>query len=391
MKQDIQQVIGVVTLPLPIVLANYGSLFQHYALRKVLRTLGWRAERYQLVGRTFAQIRLRRWYYRTMLLRDYLMGRRAAVRHWRAMLFTERTFSAFYRKHIGPLHRGCYRASVFVVGSDQVWSTLADDVSLRHVPRGARRIAYAASADWRNNAGSDAWREEMTSVFRAFDHVSVRERYGQEFLQRLVSEKAVFHAIDPVFLLGRVGFERLLPDVALFERPTLFVYLLNLSVASAMPLAELEKLAAELGCDLKMAGIQGAETMIPEGNALWLSPTDFLRAVRDATYVVTNSFHGTALSILFQKSFLSLKQSGEKGTQNVRQRELLERLGLTERYLGVDTLCHKGCYLLRNVPNWNPVAEELARWRQASQSWLEEALPHADSGPLSNAPWVRSR
>ena len=203
-------IVAVVTLPLPIVLANYGSLFQHYALRKILRNLGFQTERYQTVGRTWPQIALRRLVYRCMLIRDILLRRRSAARHWSFMLRVEPGFIRFYRKYIGRLHGGTVRANAFVVGSDQVWSSLSSDVTLCEIGQGTKKVSYAASADWGAVAEGSAWSDTLKSVLERFEAISVRERYGMNLLKRLAPGVAVFHAIDPVFLLGASAFEKLI-------------------------------------------------------------------------------------------------------------------------------------------------------------------------------------
>ena len=60
---------------------------------------------------------------------------------------------------------------------------------------------------------------------------------------------------------------------------------------------------------------------------LYASPNDFLSYIRKATYVVTDSFHGTVFSILYEKQFLACLDS-RKNNKNTRIVELLGMVGL---------------------------------------------------------------
>ncbi|UTW68393.1 polysaccharide pyruvyl transferase family protein [Anaerobacillus sp. HL2] len=40
--------------------------------------------------------------------------------------------------------------------------------------------------------------------------------------------------------------------------------------------------------------------------AIYKSPFEFLRYIRDAEYIVTNSFHGTAFALNFNKQFITV-------------------------------------------------------------------------------------
>lgn len=154
-----------------------------------------------------------------------------------------------------------------------------------------------------------------------------------------------------------------------------------------MRIAELEALAASLKCELKILGIQGADAFIPEQYAVWLSPEDFLRAVRDATYVVTNSFHCMVFSILFHRPFISMTQNGRTERQNIRQSEILERLELLECRLAPEGLRSNGRAVLEKTHDWKQIDAELQSWREASLNWLKTALHDVGSGSIT----VRSR
>ena len=93
-------------------------------------------------------------------------------------------------------------------------------------------------------------------------------------------------------------------------------------------------------------------------------PREFLNYLRHAHFVVTNSFHGTVFSLLFQKTFYSVYKTGS----NDRIQDLLDTLGLGERHLEYQ--------LPEQEPTlfWEEVEDKLQKMRAASYEFLEQAL-----------------
>lgn len=376
--------VGIVTIVESYLLMNYGSLFQHYALRMILSEIGFDAFRCANPAETFCFkkdriIRFVKYRVGLCLARMRILTlRQEVVKSITSLLFARKTFTAFYRKNVGRLHERSKRCVAYIAGSDQIWTWWTDIVSLANVSDGVVRVSYAASADWHFCRNSPEWCAETKNRLMGFEAISVRERVGQQLLQELFPGKEIFHAIDPVMLLTKSDYEALAPSAVFFERPTLFVYLVNIRSAEEIYLASYEQLATSLGCQLRMVGIQGAECYLPEQYALYLSPEDFLRAYRDACYVVTNSFHGTVFALLFEKSFLSIKQIDlPRANQNTRQKELLERFGLESRRIPADQLQIQGVALLHSAVDWGSVRDVMTTWRLASIDWLKRVLTKA--------------
>lgn len=376
--------IAVATVVESYLLMNYGSMFQHYALRRSLSEFGFCSFRYANPVETFCLkkervIRYAKYRAGLCLARMRILTlRQEVVKSVTSLLFARKTFTAFYRKNVGRLHERSKRGVAYIAGSDQIWTRWTDVVSLANVPNGTVRISYAASADWHFCRNSPEWCAEAKNRLMGFEAISVRECAGQQLLQGLLPGKEIFHAIDPVMLLTKSDYEALIPSEPLFDRPTLFVYLLNIRQQGELQLEQYEAIAQTLELDLKILGIQGAERYIPEVYALRLSPEDFLRAYRDARYVVTNSFHGTVFALLFEKSFLSIKQIDlPRANQNTRQKELLERFGLESRRIPADQLQIQGVALLHSAVDWGSVRDVMTTWRLASIDWLKRVLTKA--------------
>ena len=95
-------------------------------------------------------------------------------------------------------------------------------------------------------------------------------------------------------------------------------------------------------------------------------PKEFLYLIKNAEYVVTSSFHATAFSIIFEKKFYCSADIGQTGS---RLSDLLLKLGLVSVLINADTDT-------RTEPSvdWESVGNRVARFRQYSQQWLQNAV-----------------
>ena len=103
-------------------------------------------------------------------------------------------------------------------------------------------------------------------------------------------------------------------------------------------------------------------------NVSSISPEDFLRMLSGAKYVVTDSFHGTAFSVLFHKNFYSVVNPGKENT-NSRIRCLLEEIKLENRIVSSNNELN-----LAIAPNYDEVDQKIQRMRDDSLLWLKTAL-----------------
>lgn len=224
----------------------------------------------------------------------------------------------FRRRHLNLVGtqfggRVAYRAAdAYIVGSDQVFNPLHNeknpDFLLDFVPSGKMRIAYGASF------GTDKFDEDYCHLLGTslpkFDALSVRETSGVETVKR-VAEMSACVVLDPTLLLAADEYTSLMSD-ALRRVPTeayVFLYLIG-SHPDARRIA-MEK-AKEVGATrIVVMTNSRAEWHGPQTGAFRrihvFTPADFLSHISQAAYVVTNSFHGTAFSLIFKRHFTSLR------------------------------------------------------------------------------------
>ena len=373
--------IGIATINRNFLLSNYGSLMQHYALRQVLKQLGYAPFRMDTTSRfteerTRLYLRLKRrfcYLLHQIGIRPYTPE---GARFVQSILFREKSFRRFYIDNIAPIiEKQAANCKKYLAGSDQIWTECDSDAFLTSIQKSdAQKIAYAVSADWQLCGDDPRWLSEAGAALSSFRHISLREKLGCEICKKLLPDMDITQTLDPVLLLTRDDYSMLVSELPVFRKKTLFCYLLNIQSTEALPVAQLAKLASKWDMQLRICGIQGAELFIPEKYQLLLSPEDFIKCFRDAVFVITNSFHGCLFALLFQCPFLCLKQEPRKiGNQNLRQQELLEWLNLEDRHISRDNLDGIIDMLRKNL-DWQSINEKISMRRIQSFQWLTKSL-----------------
>lgn len=319
---------------------NFGSMLQAYALKRWLLAGGAAAEivRYEppfLTGRHWLMpyipskgVKGRLWTLANMgfgLLHNLQAGRafaekRRNMHRFRMTHLIDRTQPRIL--FLPGLKRLPYRC--YVVGSDQIWNP--------EITRGLRKAYFGAFADRRKarvvaygaSLGSDCLPAQYDRPFgeliRRLDAVSVREAGAAAYVRQFFpGEVAV--VTDPVFFLTR-------PEWQAVERaPELEDYILVYTTEPNQAMADYVRLlsaetglpVAELHAGAVWAGGAGVDTAA--------GPAEFLGYINHARYVVSNSFHAAAFSILFEKQFLIFAHR----RVNERLASLLTLCGLEDR------------------------------------------------------------
>lgn len=294
--------IGIVTQPL---LNNYGGIIQNYALQSILKKMGYTPVTIDYIPPKKNVVRR---------LASWLKGIVFHKRIQKNLLERKPQFEEFVTTKIEKtptIHHycevKCFKPfDAFVVGSDQVWrpkynGEIIKDMFLKFCAKEkkVKRIAYAASF------GVDGWEfsakqtKACSNLARRFDAVSVREKSGERLCRDYFGIE-VSWVLDPTLLLTRDDYCNICKEVPI-AHDILFAYVLNRNdeIQSIC-----EKIAEERKLNIKIVGSDsGAELTIPE----WLA------MFRDASYVVTDSFHGTVFSIVFGKEFKCFYNKG-RGT-----------------------------------------------------------------------------
>lgn len=216
-----------------------------------------------------------------------------------------------------------------LIGSDQVWNPeLGHDLSitlLDFYKNGPAKISYASSF------GISQLPNEVESRFSAalsnFKYLSVRELQGADILSELL-DRAVPVVLDPSMLLSSKEWDVYNEDYY-FRKPYILLYDMHHSKS----LIEATRRYSEL-YDVDVLVISRIKLKNPRFKTLYgVTPGNFLSLIKNANFIFTDSFHGTAFSIIYNKEFLTnvSSKNGEKlGSRIV---SLLDTLNLKDRYV----------------------------------------------------------
>ena len=253
-------------------------------------------------------------------------------------------------------------------GSDQIWNPkIFPDGRFDPVFFGAfstrRKIAYAPSFGVPHIP--EGMEEELRSYLEQFSHISVRERQGREIVKEITG-KDVPVVLDPTLLLTAEQWSAMAvpPDRS-------GGYILCYCISKPGALAPyIQRLAEETGLPVvQLCGIR--QKVHPKAACvLDAGPSEFLGLFQNASYVCTNSFHGTVFSVQFQKPFFTAVAPSELAApESSRTFSILSRLGLTERIIGTGATAG-----LDATIDWADVDRRLRSARQSSLDYLRAAL-----------------
>ena len=216
------------------------------------------------------------------------------------------------------------QADIYIAGSDQIWNTLFQNgrdpvFYLDFAPQTAKRISYAAS--FATEDVVEEYKPFVQKMLQNFNTISIRERYSLPLLSSLGRKDGVA-VCDPVFLLSREQWEELLPQGQKKER-----YLLVYDTEKSDKVKGIaQRIAKEK--KLKIFNISGFRLGYVDKDFWISSPLNFVQLIRDADYVVSNSFHATAFSLIFEKDFCVVNRSEKI---NERMMSLLTDFHLGDR------------------------------------------------------------
>jgi len=209
----------------------------------------------------------------------------------------------------------------FLTGSDQVWNpdwAGQDIYFLTFVPP-EKRIAFIASLGVKELSEEQQVRYAM--LLAQMKYISVREESAAELISYLTGIEADCF-FDPVLLVEQKRWIAMAESVS-FETP--FGYILSFFLGKE-PTEEIKRFADRKETEV----IHLDQKEYPQYYSL--NPAQLLYLIRNARYILTDSFHVTAFSIIFQKQFSVFRRKQER-MENMfsRMETLLGRLGLMGR------------------------------------------------------------
>lgn len=333
---------------------NYGAVLQAYATIKALKQCGYEV---QLVNYVIPEPP-RSWMKNLLLYPKHLKLERFRKLHFKNI--TQSYHSIKDLQENPPL------ADCYLIGSDQTWNPFIS----REMTRGffldfgddkVLRTTYAPSfgmSEWEDSQWMSS--DEATLLLHRFDFVSVRETSGVALLREKFGLKDVTQVVDPVLLYPR--YDELIGPMK--EGDELILYKL---VNSADYYERARLLGRILNCPLRSIGsirrIKGMRCAYPESLEGWM------RRIASARYVITDSFHGTVVSLLYKRQFVVCVGNPKRIT---RIQSLLAQYGLEDRMLLDIDPVEKMAERLNTPIDYDAVYNKLHTLRAESFEYLKK-------------------
>lgn len=262
-----------------------------------------------------------------------------------------------------------------VCGSDQIWNpvNLSEHVfMMEFVPKAVRRVAFAPSFGIPKIP--DQLKKEYRKRLRNIEYMSVREKSGCNIVQDLGFNN-VFWSLDPTLILDEKKWTELADENKInISEPYIFCYFLG---SHDLGRNMAKKIREETGMKIvnlpHFKGFIKADEDFADFNLYNVAPQDFIGLIKGASYVCTDSFHGTAFSIIFEKQFLCCErhQATDQASTNDRIYSILQLISQTERMIKDDNHVDKA---LKKEIDYIPVKIRLNENRKKSREFLENAL-----------------
>ena len=357
---------------------NYGACLQAWALQKALKNMGVTPYliNYHLTSmdRLYDPIRKKNPILKGLktikvyLTKPYHLRRRRVYRAFFAKNYN------LYGDYISADEMNNLPFDACITGSDQVFNTSHTDgvnpaFFLTFVKAPVKKIAYAASLG--SDGFIDSEKEKIAKALKSFDAISVREPGALNAVSELVDKK-VSVTPDPTMLLTKADYEELKKPCKLKgtkDGHYILVYMMERN-------EELIKLANKISKETGLPIAQRSYEKIFDNETELMyehGPDEFLSIVENADYVLTNSFHGTALSLIYEKPFLSMLHS-ETG---LRVTDLLSEIGLEDHILhSISEYHNPEQFMIDNIEDLRDRKSDL---RKKGIDFLKKALYGEDN------------
>lgn len=304
---NIKMKIAIVTM----ISDNYGACLQCYALQKIL----------QKNGHSVTVIN-RGWYpLHKLTLKEKMKN------IYRDIVF-HNPFKIFRSEHLNmsnPIYEESdlyylkNKFDVVITGSDQVWNYGCIKIMKLYFyldwvdTNTTKRYSYAASFGTDSFPVTQEQKKKVSALLATFSGISVREKSGQYIMDEIFNLKSKKH-LDPTLLLNRDDYNKIISEAnlkKLYEEKYICKFFLDSSKNKEEFIADIAK---KIGLPVVDNYPLNNEQKKIINNSL-LSVQEWLRNIRDAKLVVTDSFHGTVFCLIFNVPFISINNSKRGSTR----------------------------------------------------------------------------
>jgi hypothetical protein len=354
---------------------NYGSVFQTYATSRIFGRLGYNVEiiDYQRPGTDNKG-------FREKILQESHLAKKPVLKWiFPAILKPsfekmEKTFDAFLDEYVNltpetyyseeDLVANCPDADIYISGSDQIWNSSINGRTerpyfLSFAPDDKIRISFASSFGKTSLENSEV--EATRSLLEKYQLITTREESGTKIVNGLGLDSTAI--LDPTLWLKREEWEALAKPIRAPEKYVL-VYQLHSNSDMDNYIREIQK---RYGMPCLRIDFYYHYIVKSGKHMICPTPGQLIELIRNAEYVISDSFHMTVFSILFHKQFISIYSDN---SYNDRIANVLKWLDLEQRhiesYLDFDTL--------KNHIDYSTAEILLTEKRSELEKWLADSM-----------------
>ncbi len=236
------------------------------------------------------------------------------------------------------------------------------------VPNQINKVSYATSF----GVSSIPWyqKKRTKEYLKRINHLSVREIKGAQIVKEVSGLEAKV-VVDPTLLLDSAEWEKVISRKEIIPEKYIFCYFLGENNEHRAIAEELKKKTGlAIVTTPHLDSFVEKDLSFGDYRLFDVGPDDFVNLIRNAQYVLTDSFHGTVFSILHHKQFVTLNRFSEGGqSRNSRIDSLCQLLGLGERRYQGDISVQMG----RSI-DYDYVDKRLMELREESKGFLQNSL-----------------
>lgn len=332
---------------------NVGSFWQAYSLQKVLKEKG----NDVCFTKTKPFIKSRFYYRLLQAIKYILVGNPKRAYYLLKVYFN---FKKAHRKF--NIVRNSKNIDLMIYGSDTIWNF--EDVYFLNLKNyflgndfSGKKIAYAVSMA---NTTDDKMVSAIgnTNSLNKFSALALRDNRTYNYVKENVNEEiCVEKVLDPTFLIEPEKYKEILPKCP-DENYIFFYYFCKVP-------ENVVKIVKEYAKKTNRKIIVLGEYVSWADKNIIVEPFEILSYLYNADYIITNTFHGSVFSLIFNKQFIDF------GNNKIKIKELLEEFSLTERFADENS---DFSFMFDKIIDYDVVNKKIEVLREHSLNYLNNVL-----------------
>lgn len=333
---------------------NYGSFLQAYALKTYLESLGHNVSFLETKARNPLKQTIRSTIKKALKLD--IKGARFQVKKY---INFDKVIKEF--KLCKNNESSLNSQDIFIFGSDEIWNISREDFRKYPIFMGVgiknkRLISYAPSI---NTTKIEVINQNsyVKDALNRFDKISVRDNYSYTTLKNVI-EKDMEIVLDPTFLIDKSVYLQTEHSVNNDEYILVYSYGHNMNEARVKRIKEFAKTK-----NLKLLSVGFDLEWCDE--CVSVSPFGFLSYIKNAKYIITDTFHGTVFSIIYNKNFVTY------GENNTKIGEITNQFKINSR--NIESNMKLEDILNENI-DYQSVNEMIEIYKERSIKYINESI-----------------